>query len=209
MKKIFSLIVLVFMFIALVQAQTATQVIDNLLETVKKEAIKTDFALEIKDKSSQNLQTLTGTFTMKADKFIMNMNEMEVYFNGKTQWAYSPRSNEVTISEPTDTELAETNPIAILYSFRATSDVRFSSQKTSNNNYYIELIPKDKKSEISKIVVEINKSTRNLVSVTQSARDGNSMSLKLSNFEKKVSISDASFTFNTSKYKNIFVNDLR
>jgi len=48
----------------------------------------------------------------------MEMDEMQAWFDGKTQWAYMAQNNEVSITEPTEKELAETNPMAILSGYK-------------------------------------------------------------------------------------------
>lgn len=47
-------------------------------------------------------------------RFTMEMEQARVYYDGKTQWAYSVADNEVTILEPTPDELLDSNPLAVL-----------------------------------------------------------------------------------------------
>lgn len=58
-------------------------------------------------------QSIKGNFTMKENKFILNTEEMNVYFDGKTQSAYMTSVNEVSITNPTEKELVK--PIRWLY----------------------------------------------------------------------------------------------
>jgi len=71
------------------------------------------------------------------------MDEMKAWFDGKTQWAYMAQNNEVSITEPSEKELAETNPMAILSGYKTKTVIRFSKTK-STNNYVVEMIPKVK-----------------------------------------------------------------
>jgi chaperone LolA len=207
-KNKYILLATVLFSASFLSAQTAEKVLDDYIASVKTAAIKTDFVLKIQEKGSKTPQTMSGKFTMKADKFIMTMNNMQVYFNGKTQWSYSPDVEEVSVTEPTGEELAQTNPLAIIYSYRATSTVKFASNNSSSSNYVIEMTQKSKKSDIAKFVVELNKKTGNLVSVKQIDRNGNTMTVVLSNYAK-TTIADAAFTFDTKTHKDVIVNDLR
>lgn len=190
-------------------AQNATKIIDSFISQAKTNAIRTDFTLTVKEKNAKQGQTVKGNFTMKANRFIMNINEMTVYFNGKTQWTYSPENEEVTITEPTAEELAETNPIAVLYSYRATCDIKFAANNTNSANYVIEMTPKTKKSDLQKMTVTIAKKSGNLLSITQVEKNGNTLALTLTYYQSKISIADSAFTFDVKKYRGVTVNDLR
>lgn len=49
-------------------------------------------------------------------KFAIDLGDMKLFYDGKTQWAYSAADKEVTIINPTADELALGNPAAILAS---------------------------------------------------------------------------------------------
>ena len=104
----------------------AEKIISDVLLAAKNNAVKTDFSLIYSDKSNTKGQTTTGTFTLKGNKFMLEMDEMKVWFDGKIQWSYIPKNNEVSITEPTEKEIAETNPMAILSAFKTKSIINFS-----------------------------------------------------------------------------------
>lgn len=210
-NKIISLLgALLFMFqTATAQSNSqAEKIISDLLSSVKTNAIKTDFRLTISDKNNPKGQTASGTFTLKASKFVLDMAEMKAWFDGKTQWAYIPQNNEVSITEPTENELSETNPMAILSGYNAKSIIRFSKIKSAQN-YCIEMIPKVKSSDISKIEVQVNKSTQNLFLIKLTNKNGSTSLLSLSNFQKGIKVPDSFFVFNPTKFKGLTENDLR
>lgn len=47
-------------------------------------------------------------------KFVIDLGDAKIYYDGKTQWAYSARDKEVTIINPTAEELAMGNPASVL-----------------------------------------------------------------------------------------------
>lgn len=206
----YSIIVFIFSILsASAQNNTdAERVISDLISNIKTNAVRTNFNLVVSGKNNVNSQSNSGTFTMKANKFVVVMDEMKVWFDGKTQWAWVSQSNEVSITEPTETELADMNPLAILSAFKTKSKIGFSKTK-SNLNYAIELIPKVKNTEINKVEVQINKSTGNLVALKMNSKNGSSTLLTLRNYQKGVNVTDADFIFNKAKYKGVTINDLR
>ena len=211
-NKIILAITLVLFSLQGITAQNnaqAEKAITDLLSEAKSSAIKTNFKLVISDKKDPQPMVTTGAFTLKGNKFVLEMEAMKAWFDGKTQWAYVQQSNEISITEPTVKELSETNPMAILSGYKSKCVIRFSSKVKSAQNYCIEMIPKIKNNEIAKIDVQINKSNGNLFSIKLTNKNGGTTLLLLSNFQKGINVSDNAFVFNQAKYKGVTVNDLR
>ena len=207
-------VILYFLLFAsqLIVAQSNTQaeaILSDLLNSAKTSAIKTNFKLIISEKKDAQPQITSGNFTLKGNKFILEMDEMKVWFDCKTQWSYIQKNNEVSISEPTEKELSETNPMAILSGFKTKCIIRFSAKNKSEQNYCIEMIPKLKTNEIVKIEVQVNKNNSNLFSIYIINRNGVTTQLILSNFQKVIAIAESLFTFNSLKHKGVIINDLR
>jgi len=187
----------------------AEKKITDLLTEAKTSAIKTNFKLIISDKKDPQSMVSSGVFTLKGNKFVLEMDAMKAWYDGKTQWAYVSQSNEVSITEPTVKELSETNPMAILSGFKSKCLIRFSTRVKSAQNYCIEMIPKTKNNEIVKIDVQINKNNGNLVSIKLTNKNGSASLLTLSNFQKRIHVTDNIFVFNAARFKGVSVNDLR
>lgn len=211
-KKIiysFALFLFSFQFAGAQNNAQAERILTDLLNSAKTSAIKTNFKLMVTEKNNSKPQGSTGTFTLKGTKFVLEMDAMKAWFDGKTQWSYVPQNNEVSITEPTEKELSETNPMAILSGYKTKCLIRFSSKATSAQNHTIEMIPKTKKGEISKIDVQVNKTNGNLASIRLNNKNGSTTILTLSNFQKGITVPDNLFVFNAGKYKGVVVNDLR
>ena len=187
----------------------AEKILTDLLNSAKTTAIKTSFRLLINEKNDAQPQTTSGVFTLKASKFFLEMDAMKVWFDGKTQWSYVHQNNEVSITEPSEKELSETNPMAVLSGFKSKCIIRFSTKTKSEQNYCLEMIPKLKNNELSKIEVQVNKNTGNLFSIKITNKNGSNSTLLTTNFQKGINIADNYFVFNPSKFKGVGINDLR
>lgn len=211
MKRLTYSICLLIISIVTVSAQNkadAEKVVSDLLAQMRSSAITVSFTLKVSGKNSVNSQQNSGTFTLKANKFVLEMDELKAWFDGKTQWAYLTESNEVTITEPTEAELAQTNPLAILSAYKSKCLIKFS--KTASAQYYlIDMLPRDKKSDFTKIEVQVAKSSGNLVSIKMTGKNGQTTLLSLSNYRKGVKVTDDMFVFNKARFKGVSVNDLR
>ncbi|VBB48364.1 Outer membrane lipoprotein carrier protein LolA [uncultured Paludibacter sp.] len=210
MKKvtfIASLLMAFTMFTANAQSDAkAVGIIEKILNLSKTNAVKTNFTLTVKSVSAEN-QTVKGDITMKGNKFVLNTNDMNVFFDGKTQWAYREDLNEVSITNPTEKELAETNPIAILAAYKAKSVMKIAKKTASM--YVIQLTPKDAKSDVKKILVNVNKTNNYPLSLQLTDKKGTVSTLTLTQFKSNLKVADSEFVFNKNKYKDVEVNDLR
>lgn len=190
--------------------QEAEKILDKFLDNLKNKGIKTDFTLTVKDLNAQNTYMVSGSFLLKGNKFTLETNEMDVYFDGKTQWVYSPQIEEVSITEPAEDELAEINPMMILNTYKSKCDTKFSSKKAADSNFqYIEMQPKNKNDNLKLIELKMKKNTNNLESIIITEKNGNTTNLQLKNYNEKLVASDKMFVFDKSKYPNVEVNDLR
>jgi len=92
-KIIYSFVLLFFsfQFIGAQNNAQAEKIITDLLTEAKTNAIKTNFRLITNDKS--NSQSASGTFTLKGSRFVLEMEALKAWFDGKTQWSYVAQSN--------------------------------------------------------------------------------------------------------------------
>lgn len=211
MKTFIYSIALLLFSINNVSAQKSTDsqdIINKLVSSLSTTTIKTDFELIISDKNKLNSQSNQGSFTMKAQKFVLDMSEAKVWFDGKTQWTFTPQTNEVSITEPSEDEIASINPLAVLNGYRAKSNLSFSKIKSAEN-YIIDMTAKSAKDDFSKIEVQVSKNSKQLKSIKMLDKNGATTLLKLKNYKNDISASADFFKFNKTQYKDAFINDLR
>lgn len=99
--------------------------------------------------------TLNGraaSMSLCGNCFSFDIGNAQVYYNGSTQWSYSPADREVTILTPTEAELAETNPLLILH--RLESD--FNGKALKGNANTVRLTPKNSRNPIAEATITFN-----------------------------------------------------
>lgn len=190
------------------QKTDAQTVINKFQNAVKTETIQADFRLEIKQKNNVNSQSVSGNILLKSNLFYINMDDIQVWFNGKTQWTLMKENNEVSIIEPTEQELAEVNPVAILSALKAKSNVRFSKTK-AEQLYIVELLPKQKNADIQFAEIKIQKKNNQLVSMKMIQKNGTTSTIVMSNYKTGIKTTPANFQFDKTKFPKVSVNDLR
>ncbi|WP_163632114.1 outer membrane lipoprotein carrier protein LolA [Paludibacter sp. 221] len=187
----------------------AAGLVADFIKSVEEGALSTEFVLTVFGDNDMPVQSQSGLFVMKKGKFSMETQEFTVYFDGKTQWMYSPSVNEVSITEPTEEELAEINPIIILRDYQNKSKIGFSAAEKSAENYVIEMTPVETSSDYNNIVVWLSKSSKTPLSIKMVYKNGYEILIVFDNFQKGIKIPENFFVFDKKNYEGVIENDLR
>lgn len=205
-KRLMVFAVFALMNITLIRgAESARDILNKTLTALDATpAIEAEYAVTSSDGSIIN-----GIIILSGNKFTIKADGMATWYDGKTQWTYSESTAEVNITEPTDDEIAELNPLVIL---RSDSDVYNLKLKkrTKEGNYQLELIDRtDGDMNIARAVIVLNPSTYLPISASVEVSSGERYKLIFKNLKKLNSISENTFRFNPKDYKGVEIIDLR
>ena len=181
-------------------AQSAQQVLDRTAKVIgNKSGASANFTI-----SNAKIGSSSGTIAIKGNKFNARTPQAIVWFNGKTQWSYLKKTNEVNISTPTQAQQMAMNPYTFINIYKTGYK---SSLKTVGSNYVVHLIANNQKRSVAEMYITINKKTH-IPSVVK-MRQGNTWStITVSNFRAK-SVSNSTFNFNSKECPGAEVIDLR
>lgn len=199
MKKL-----LMIAFIALLglgaQAQTAQQVLDKTAKVIgNKGGASANFHI-----SGSKYGSTSGSIAIKGNKFNARTPQAIVWFNGKTQWSYLKKTNEVNVSYPTQAQQMSMNPYTFINIYKTGYN---STLKKNGNNYVVHLTAQNQKRSVNEMYITINKST--YVPSEVKMRQGKSWStISITNF-KASNISNGTFTFNSKEFPTAEIVDLR
>lgn len=183
-----------------IAAQSAKNVLDKTAAVVSnKDGVSAGF--KITDGQYGNL---SGTIAVKGQKFQASTPQVNVWFDGKTQWTLMKSSNEVNISNPTASELAAINPYNFINIYR--NGYKYD-MKTVGKEFQVHLTATDKSRKIQEMYINVNKSSY-VPSQVKMLRGGKWSTITISNF-KKASLSDSQFRFNPKSYPDAEIIDLR
>lgn len=147
-----------------------------------------------------------GALTVAGKRFVMDTPDLKVWFDGKTQWAYSPSGGEVNVTEPTASELAASNPLSVLTNMTTAYNCkRLSSSATADR---IELVPRGK-ADISKAVITFSTSTGYPTDIVVTGTDRSVTKIHITSLTTGKALPEATFRFNASKFPGVEVVDLR
>lgn len=134
-------------------AESATQILDHAVAKIKK-ASSVDCRFSIK---SDN-QSVAGSLNMADNKFKLESPYATTWFDGLKMWTANPKTKEITLVNPTDRELKESNPLQYLQGYKHDYNVFFSKRKDTRR-YLVLLNPKTKNSDIKAVEIALNKIT--------------------------------------------------
>ncbi len=183
-----------------IAAQSAKTVLDKTAAVVSnKDGVSAGFKI-----TNGQYGNLSGTIAVKGQKFQASTPQVNVWFDGKTQWTLMKSSNEVNVSNPTANELAAINPYNFINIYR--SGYKYD-MKTVGKEFQVHLTATDKSRKIQEMYINVNKSSY-VPSQVKMLRGGKWSTITISNF-KKASLSDSQFRFNPKSYPNAEIIDLR
>ncbi|MDH6304135.1 outer membrane lipoprotein-sorting protein [Parabacteroides sp. PF5-5] len=213
MKKnsLFTLLLLLFCATTIV-AQNANEIIDKAASVYNNaNGISATYTIRIHSAQNNATESFEGAINMKGDKFTFTTPDLITWYDGSTQWTYMPRSEEVNISNPEGEELQFTNPVILLNSYKKGFTAVYKGESTALNGkatYDVELTPK-KKSDITKISLQIEKFTSLPAGITIQTKNGIKNTIHVSNIKTGVNQADSFFTFKESDYPDAEIIDLR
>lgn len=200
MKKILILFSILMSCLTIAQAQNAKDVLDKCAAVVSnKDGVKASFRME-----SARYGSSSGTIAVKGRKFCVTTDIASIWFDGKTQWTYLKKNDEVSVTTPTEVQLQTLNP----YNFITMYKKGFKQTMTTNaSSYNVHLTADNSSKKISEMFITIDKKsyTPTEVKVLQ----GNKWTtFTISNLQKS-KLDDAMFRFNSKDFPTAEVIDLR
>lgn len=147
---------------------------------------------------------VSGTISVKGNKFNARTPQAIVWFNGKTQWTYMKRNNEVNISNPTAAQQQMMNPYTFINIYK--SGYKLSMKATGSNNE-VHLVANNAKQSIQEMYITVNRKTY-VPSSIRMRHGGKWYNITVSNFSTK-NQPNRLFSFNSKDYPSAEVIDLR
>lgn len=214
MKKIITLLLATFFITNALYSQyddKALQILDGMSKKYKEiPSFKANFSYSLMSDVTGVKETSKGEILVKGGKFILKLANQEIFNNGTTVWTYVKESNEVNVSDyqPDENEIT---PTKIYTMYKKGYKYVFVEEKTENGKVYetVDLIPEDKKNQVFKVRIDINKKDKSVKGWKIFEKNGNRYVYNIDSFTPQTALSDNVFNFDKTKYKGVEVVDLR
>ena len=200
MKRL-SLILLTILLATGIYAQNAAQarkILDKTAAIVgRKGGASANFSV------SGKYGNTSGTISIKGNKFNARTPQAIVWYDGKTQWTYMKKSQEVNVSTPTEAQQQSMNPYKFVNIYKNGFKL---GVKNVSGGWQVHLYATNQKRTIKEMYIT---SGKNYYPKTIKMRQSNGWTtINVSNFKAR-NLSDATFRFNAKDFPNAEVIDLR
>ena len=213
-KYIFSVLIALLSLPVIAQQQQsqAKSILDKTAEAFRKAGgVKADFTVKvITDGLIEGVEH--GTIQLKGEKFVLKTTDIVTWFDGKTQWSYVAKNDEVNVSNPTQEELQQINPYTFLYMYQKGFSYKLGTVKVYQGKAVWEVIltANDKKQELESITLYVTKSTYEPVYIQLQQRGQKTRNeITVTAYQTGLDYADHVFTFDRKAYPTAEVIDLR
>jgi outer membrane lipoprotein-sorting protein len=179
---------------------TARKILDRTAAVVgNKSGASANFKI-----SNAKIGTTSGSLSIKGNMFQARTPQAIVWYNGKTQWTYMKKTNEVNVSNPTEAQRMQMNPYTFISMYR--KGYTLSSSK-KGGSYVVHMKAQNKKRSVQEVYITVNARTY-VPSAIKMRQNSGWTNITVSNF-KKAKLSNSTFTFRAKDYPKAEIVDLR
>lgn len=200
MKKL--LLLFTYFFALLTSNAQDNRIAEKILDKVfvflsNPEGVRIDFT------GSEN-----GYLIMKGEKFYLNNQSIQSWYDGKTQWSYLTDNEEVNISSPTKEEIQAISPYHLLKRYKSDYTYIYIGQSKRKGKLVHEINLTSKSDIINDIKLIISDDNKPVAILFY--RNNKLMSeLNITSLQTDSKIDDKLFRFNKTKYPQVEIIDLR
>lgn len=201
MKKIGLIVAFVIchVFMGTVGAQTAREVLDKAAAAVtNKDGVTANFKMTTAEGS------ISGTIAVKGQKFHATTAHGTMWFDGKTQWTYLKKNDEVNVNNPSEAELQTINPYNFINMYK--NGFKYT-MNTSASAYEVHLTATDAKRKVQELFITVDKKSY-APSQVRMLQGKKWITFDITNL-KNEKLADAIFRFNSKDFPTAEVIDLR
>ena len=213
-KYIFSVLIALLSLPVIAQQQQsqAKSILDKTAEAFRKAGgVKADFTVKvITDGLIEGVEH--GTIQLKGEKFVLKTTDIVTWFDGKTQWSYVAKNDEVNVSNPTQEELQQINPYTFLYMYQKGFSYKLGTMKTFRGKaiWEVVLTAKDKAQDLERITLYVTKEGYEpLYILLQQRAHPTRNAITVTGDQTGQKYADTLFTFDRKQYPSAEIIDLR
>ena len=149
-----------------------------------------------------------GYLIMKGEKFYLNTQSIQSWYDGKTQWSYLTDNKEVNISSPTKEEIQAISPYHLLKRYKSDYTYIYIGQSKRKRKLVHEINLTSKSDIINDIKLIISDDNKPVAILFY--RNNKLMSeVNITSLQTDSKIDDKLFRFDKTKYPQVEIIDLR
>lgn len=212
MKKIVTMLLLVAgIGIQAQNSEKAEQLLNQVSDKVSSyENMVIDFKYSLENTSENIHQETRGDASIKGDKYRLNFMGTTQLFDGEKVYTIIPEDEEINISNYVAEDENNITPSKMFTFYE--NGYTFAMDESKNINgrsiQFVKLTPKDSNAEVKKILLGIDKQTKNIYNLIQTQPNGTTITITVKSFKTNQSLPEKVFMFDESRYSNYYINRL-
>ncbi len=211
MKKLLILIAMLAVGVVMAQSdKEAEKLLEDVINhTSSYKNFKADLSYTMVNIEMGIDEKKSGVIFVQGDSYRIEMEGQVIISDGKTIWTYLEDSEEVMISDVDEGD-ESISPTQILTKYNDSYKAKFGQDKKYKNSHLKEIClkPIDRKN-FEKMSVLVNASKLSLESFSVYDVNGNVFTYHIINLQSDIDLPVGTFTFDTSKYPDVEVIDMR
>jgi outer membrane lipoprotein-sorting protein len=190
----------------------AKVILDNVSAKFKTyKSVTANFTLTIADGNNKVQGTKKGIVYIQGSRYRVSISDQEIYSDGDNIWTYDKSANEVQVTkfDPDANTITPQKMFTNFYDKYFLYKLNGETKKGGKTIQEIELTPVDKTKAFFKVLVEVDKSSKNIVSTKVFEKNGNRYVYTITLMKVNTNLADSLFVFNPKDYPGVEVVDLR
>ena len=190
----------------------AKKILDNVSSKFKTyQSVKANFTLKIENGAGKVQGTKSGVVYMKGSKYRVSISGQEIYSDGSNIWTYDKAANEVQVTkfDPSSNTITPQKMFTNFYDKDFLYKLNGETRQGNNTVQEIELTPVDKTKPFFKVLVNIDKNSKNIVTSKVFEKNGNRYIYTITNMKTNTDLPESLFVFDSKEYPKVEVVDLR
>ena len=190
----------------------AKTILDNVSAKFKTyKSVEANFTLSITDANGKIEGTKKGVVYINGSKYRVNISGQEIYSDGNNIWTYDKSANEVQITrfDPSSNTITPQKMFTNFYDKDFLYKLNGETKQGKKTIQEIELTPVDKTKTFFKVLVDIDKASKNIASTKVFEKNGNRYIYTVTSMKTNTNLPQSLFVFDAKKYPKVEVVDLR
>ncbi|MBS1738781.1 MAG: outer membrane lipoprotein carrier protein LolA [Bacteroidetes bacterium] len=191
------------------EAKTILDKVSAKFKTYK--SVTASFTLKVENAAGKIIGTKSGVVNMKGSQYRVTISGQDIFSDGNNIWTVDKSANEVQITkfDAAANTLTPQKMFTNFYDKDFLYKLNGESKISGKTIQEIELTPVDKTKTFFKVIVGIDKNTRNIVSTKVYEKNGNKYTYSVTSMKTNADLPQSMFVFDQKKYPKIEVVDLR
>lgn len=194
--------------LASAQKDGAAALLDKVVATIKSDAaLQMDYTYTIYDEDDAVVYKDNGTMKLDNDRYMLDMENMKVWCDGKTQWSYMKDIDEVYITDADSEEAQNLSPLYIMEMYR--ENCSLVKTALEGNSVLVTMTAADVEAEVNKLELFVDAGTSRLTGMFVYMPGQGCVEVRLENYVPKCKFAKKTYECPVGIFPTAEIVDMR